>query len=243
MSDLLTAVGRAVASSGLDLIAATNIDAYDAVVPPTWRLGPRVPHMRSLVVLGHGGGIFWRRFAAARRRHPWLRAEADPLDAFTRHVVADAVATVTISRAMPIRVVHPFDAGPLVVSFQHLAEVAGLGRRSLLGVLLHPEYGPWMAFRAALLVPVAVRAPRPADGFDPCPTCVLRPCVSACPAAAVSAAGWDARRCSEARRPDDEPCGLGCHARMACVIGPEHRYSPDAMAHHQAAARAHMRRT
>jgi hypothetical protein len=35
-------------------------------------------------------------------------------------------------------------------------------------------------------------------------------------------------------------CDAGCHARIACVLAPEHRYPPEALAFHQTAARAAM---
>jgi hypothetical protein len=213
---------------GLNLVGATSVTAYDASVPAAHALGPRHPGARGVVVVGHGGGAFWDAFAAAGPP-----AGADPLDAFTRRVVGDALGPLAPGE----RLLFPF-ADP--VSFVHLAEAAGLGRRSLLGLLIHPVHGPWIAFRAALLLPSLPRAPRPADGFDPCPSCTTRPCIAACPAGAVSAAGWDVPRCADARLADDDPCAGGCRARLACVHGQADRLPPAALAFHQAAARRGM---
>jgi len=105
------------------------------------------------------------------------------------------------------------------------------------GVLVHPIYGPWMALRAAILVRGRLEAPRPADGFDPCPTCRERSCITACPAGAVGPAGWNVPRCAAHRARPDDPCAMRCHARVACVLGPEHRYPDDALAYHQRRAR------
>src|SRR5262249_14794518 len=102
--------------------------------------------------------------------------------------------------------------------------------------------GPWMALRAAILVPFALSAPRPADGFDPCPTCVERPCIQACPVGAVGPGGWDVPRCAEHRIADPEDCGSGCHSRIAGVYGREHRYPPDALAFRQLGAGVVQRR-
>ena len=123
-------------------------------------------------------------------------------------------------------------------AFTRLAECAGLGRPSLLGVLVHPVFGPWIALRAALLVPLILAAPRPADGFDPCPGCTERACVDACPAGAVTAAGWDVPRCAAHRLQAEDPCASRCHARFDCVIGRPYRYSPDALEYHQGRALA-----
>ena len=48
----------------------------------------------------------------------------------------------------PIRVLYPFGFAEDGVSFTRLALLAGLGRESLVGVLVHPVYGPWIALRA-----------------------------------------------------------------------------------------------
>jgi hypothetical protein len=236
MSDLVPALAGVLDPIGLNVIGAADVDRYDAVVPPHWRLRPRAPETRGLVVIGNGGGAFWSAFARARAVDPALAAAPDPLDAFTRTVV-EAAAPVLARRGLPYRVVHPFDAGPLTLSFVHAAAAAGLGRPSLLGVLLHPVYGPWMALRAALLLPIVPDAARPADGFDPCPTCTERPCIAACPSAAVTAEGWDVATCMAPRGRPDDACATACHARLACVVGPEHRYPPAALAHHHGAAR------
>ena len=107
-------------------------------------------------------------------------------------------------------------------------------------MLVHPEYGPWIALRAAIVVPEVVTASRPADDFDPCPTCVERPCIAACPVGAVGPQGWDVPRCVAHRLADASHCADGCTARIACVYGRPHHPPPEALAFHQAAARRTM---
>jgi hypothetical protein len=230
------------APQGLNLIGAAEVARYDAIVPPRHAVGSRAPDARTLVVIGNGGGAFWEAFRCAREREALAGRQPATLDAFTRAVVMHAVASPGLDLGGPPRVAFPWEDEPLALSFVHLAECAGLGRRSLLGVLVHPEFGPWMALRAALLLPFPVDAPRPADGFDPCPSCVDRPCISACPAGAVGPGGWDVPRCAAHRlsATDGDGCDAGCHARIACVLAPEHRYPPEALAFHQASARAAM---
>jgi hypothetical protein len=239
MEVLVTRLATRLASRGLNLVGATDAERYDASVPARWAIGPHAPHVRSLLVIGHGGGGFWTHFRRALAADPLLAARRDPLDTFTRAVVTEAVTPV----AAGLPIVFPFEAGPPALSFLHLAECAGLGRSSLLGVLVHPEFGPWIALRAAVLLPFPCSAPRPADGFDPCPRCVERPCIAACPATAVSPMGWDVPRCAGHRLSGSgDGCDSGCHARLACVYGQAHRYPPEALAFHQAYARAAMRR-
>ncbi len=229
MSAPLDGLRARLAEVGLDLIGVTSTATYDAIVPAAHRLARIAPGMRSAIVIGNGGRAFWDAFQRA------APAGLDPLDAFTRTVVRAATDPLPAGA----RVVYPFDHPGTPVSFVHLAECAGLGRRSLLGVLVHPEYGPWMALRAALLVPEAL-TPSPVPAFDPCPSCVERPCIAACPAGAVGATGWDVPRCMTHRLAVVDDCADQCHARVDCVYGRAHRYPPEAMAFHQASARATM---
>ena len=166
MEPLLERLRTRLAPHGLNLVGTTEIAAYDAVVPPAWVLGPRAGDARTAVVIGNGGAAFWAAFRRHLAADPAAGRVADPLDAFTRHVVGEAIAPLR-DELRAARVVYPFEIQTLPVSFVHLAECAGLGRRSLLGVLVHPEYGPWMALRAAILVPFALAAPRPATGSIP----------------------------------------------------------------------------
>jgi hypothetical protein len=231
---LMCALTPALARVGLNLVGAAAPDAYDARVPAQYALRNLAPEARGVVVIGHGGGAFWSAYRAFCARNPGHEATADPVDGFTRAIV-EAVARPIVGQAA--RFLYPFRFPDDPVSFMTLAECAGLGRRSLVGVLVHPTFGPWIALRAAIVLPAVVRAPRPADGFDPCPTCVERPCIAACPGGAVSERGWDVPRCGDHRARADDPCAPRCHARVACVIGREHRYPDDALVHHQTHAR------
>jgi len=87
--------------------------------------------------------------------------------------------------------------------FVELGRLAGLGAPSRLRLLLHPLYGPWMSLRAIVLTSVEWERGAPL-AFDPC-----RKCPAPCAAATSHAA-----------------------ARRACVVGPEHVYGEDALAHH-----------
>jgi len=225
---------------GLNLFGAVGVSQHDATAPPERSLGSLLPGARSAIVVGNGGRSFWSAFRRAAERRPEVSRRRDPLDAFTRDVVERAVAAHGPAGG---RLCFPFEFPDVPLSFVHLAECAGLGRRGRLGILLHPEFGPWIALRAALVLPFDVRLPRPADGFDPCSGCVERACMGACPAGAVDDAGWNVPRCVAHRLREPDDCAERCHARFDCVLGRDHRYDPDALAHHQAAARRVMVKT
>ncbi len=239
---LVPALGRALAPFGLNLIGVTTPGAYDALVPATHRLAATTAG--AIVVIGNGGGGFWRAYRDHVARRPEDAELAHPLDAFTARVLTAYALPVAERLGGRPALRLPFEEAAVPLSFVHLAEAAGLGRRSLLGVLVHPEFGPWMALRGAILVDAASPAARPAAGFDPCASCRDRPCVAACPGAAVShPAGWDVPTCLAFRveRGGDNPCVDRCHARVACVYGRHHRYPDDALAYHQGRAFAAMR--
>jgi hypothetical protein len=232
---LLHALANALVPRGLNLLGTARVADYDAAVPERYAIRGLAPEARTAVVIGNGGGEFWHAFRSHCARHPEHDRLADPLDAFTRLVVEEAVAANPTGAGA--RVVYPFRFPAEPVSFVHLAECAGLGRRSVAGVLVHPVFGPWIALRAAILLPAVVVAERAVpEDFDPCPSCVERACMPACPVGAVGPQGWDVPRCAAHRVSDPGACATRCEARFMCVIGREHRYPAEALAYHQARA-------
>jgi len=232
---VLATLRSALEPHGLNLIGATPLEPYDRLVPEEHALRRLDPGAVTAIVIGNGGRALWDALRAHARADPVLGGDPEPVDRFTSSLIEDTAARV-LGRDVR-RILYPFRFPADAVSFVRLAECAGLGRPSRVGVLIHPVYGPWIALRAAILVPFAVDLPRPVAGFDPCPTCVEQACVTACPGGAVGDAGWDIGRCAAHRRRDDDPCASRCHARFECVIGRAHRYPPDALAYHQARAR------
>lgn len=231
---LLTALGSELRPFGLNLIGAAPIAAYDALVPESHRLFGRGTTARAAIVIGHGGGAFWSAYRDHLTRHPEWEQRADPLDDFTAEIMARRALALAARLGVPAELRLPFRSSDPPLSFVHLAEAAGLGRRGLVGVLIHPEFGPWIALRGALLVGEEITAPRPAAGFDPCPSCADRPCIAACPGAAVGhPGGWDIPRCIAHRLAQPADCTDRCHARVACVYGRYHRYADGELAYHQ----------
>jgi len=242
MAHLLETVRAAAAPWGLNLAAATSVARYDAQAPATMRAAAADRDAQSIIVVANGGGDFWRAFTAHAAANPGWRERANPLDDFTRAAVEDAIAPSVRAQGVRCTPLYPFMAGAPTLNFMELGKLAGLAGPSIVGVVVHPVYGPWIAFRAALLVDVAIDAPGAALGFDPCPGCTARSCVAACPAQAVSSgAGWDIPKCLTHRVEREVDCAPRCHARVACVIGPQHRYPDDELAYHQRRALGAMR--
>ena len=213
---------EALARAGLNVTGVLAIASYDALVPAAWRAAALAPGARGALVVGNGGRALWEAFARAPER----ALAADPLDAYTRRVHAEAARACDPAAAVGFYADKRDGAYlPLVA----LAERAGFGVPSRLGVLIHRAFGPWLAIRGVLLVADALRDPEPAP-FAPCAGCPA-PCASACRGRVIGKTSFDAAGCYQTRL-THPGCAATCDARVACVVGREHAYSREQLAHH-----------
>jgi len=210
------------ADAGLALTGSIPIAEYDALVPPPWRSAALAPGARSALVVGNAGRALWDRFASSPER----ALADDPLDAYTRRVLAEAARTLAPEAAIGF---YADRREGVYLPLVALARRAGFGSPGRVGVLIHPVYGPWIAIRAVLLTheDLPFREPAP---FDPCTGCPA-PCASACHGKVIGPRGVDSAACYQARL-TLPACATACDARSACVVGPEHAYSREQIAHH-----------
>jgi hypothetical protein len=180
---------------------------------------------RSLVLVGNAGPALYDAFFGAG-----LAPGDNPLDDWTRRVIAP------IAGRFGARPAFPSD-GPPWLPFQRWAMRAEGVKPSPLGVLIHPEFGLWHAYRAALIFDRVLDLPAPPVPAHPCDSCVGRPCLSSCPAGAVTAQGYAVDNCApHVASRDGKACrSIGCLARRACPVGADHLYPDRAMAFHMAA--------
>jgi epoxyqueuosine reductase len=242
--DLMQTITTALAPCGLNLIGTTSVAVYEALVPKQYHVTPLMPRGRALVVIGNGGGDFWERFRTycdARPGH--LENHEHPLDEYTAELIERTLTPLLTEANVGYRYLYPFRFWTEPVSFMHLARAAGLAGPSILGVMIHPHYGPWMALRAAVLLDQEFSMPPAATSFDPCPTCTERACIPACPAGAIRPEkGWDIPACVNHRLQVTTDCVDYCRARYECVYGREYRYPLDELQHHQQRSFAEMRK-
>jgi epoxyqueuosine reductase len=224
-----TALGLSPAldAAGVNLAGVLAIDDYDARVPESWQSGELLPGARSAFVLATGGDDFYGAFAESPEA---ADVEAsDPLDRFLRRVVRGAAEAEGGAPGFYFE-----RRGGRFADFIGLARAAGLGAPSRLAILIHPTFGPWLAIRAVMLSKRRVE-PTPLDpAFAPCSGCPA-PCESACLGRAIPSTGFELERCVETSR-EEARCRVGCAARRACVVGPEHRYGAEAEASYRRAA-------
>jgi methylmalonic aciduria homocystinuria type C protein len=215
---------------GFDLLGATTTGAraeQGAFGLPTFGAADRL-----VLCIGNTRAL-WPKLKAAVRRSPELSASAHPVDDFTRLTVDRAAAEV--ARAFGLRHAVRYAAATCdaQVDIVSVAEAAGLGHRSPVRLLVHPEHGPWLGLRAAVVFDVegpTTTATTPA----PCETCALEPCVAAYEAAVAASGG--AHRVTQASLERDFALWLA--VRVACPVGHASRYDDEQAEYHYTKRRA-----
>ena len=230
MASQLAEIEAALDAAGLNLRGALSATRYDALVPAGWRTAELLREARTVLVVGSGGRALWDALRAAAE----FEAVSDPVDTYTARVL-DGLARDLIQVGHPSRALYPLERrGGAWADFVALGREAGLGVSSRLGLLLHPNYGPWLSIRAVLLTGLDCPLGAPLSGFDPCEGCAA-PCAEACPGDAVGPEGISASVCYATQR-TEPTCALRCSARRACMVGREHAYAKEAEAHHMGSA-------
>lgn len=231
VSDTSTAtiVGRAAviaaALSEHGLIPRGGFGFADGDAAPA---GPAGAPAKALLLVGQAGAAAWPHFLKWRESRPaQLR---DPLDMWSHEVIA------TVARRFGARAVFPSERPYL--PFQQWAMRAEKLRPSPLGILMHPEYGLWHAYRGALLFDHELDLPDPGAPAHLCDACAEKPCLASCPVDAHSvAAGFDHAGCLEyVRSAKGRACASrGCLDRNACPHGAAYRYPAEMQAFHMRA--------
>lgn len=190
------------------------------------------PGARALLLIGNAGAALWRTFAAHARDGP------EALDSWTVRTVAP------VARRFGAEPLYAFE-GPPYWPFQRWAKLAEPVHPSPLGILIHPGFGLWHAYRAALAFEQPIALPPRAAAASPCLTCLGRPCLGTCPVGAFGADGYDVAACvGHLRTEAGSDCvDLGCRARRACPVGEAHAYDPAQAAFHMRAFVRSQRRT
>ncbi|RTM02593.1 MAG: 4Fe-4S dicluster domain-containing protein [Hyphomicrobiales bacterium] len=220
--DLVGEVANALSANGLILRGGFGFG--DDEMAPAASSG--VP-AKSVLLVGQAGAAPWPHFQR------WLgqpgRPVANPLDTWSREVIG------AVARSCGARAVSPSDRPYL--PFQQWAMRAEGLKPSPLGVLMHPQYGLWHAYRGALLFEDEISPPEAHEAIHLCDTCVDKPCLKSCPVDAYSGQGFAHEACLDhVRGPRGEPCRTGgCLDRNACPYGTDYRYPPEVQAFHMAA--------
>lgn len=182
---------------------------------------------RSALLIGNAGAAYWQHFRRWREKQPIELA--NPLDSWCREIIGD------VGRRFGARTVSPSDKPYL--PFQRWAMRAEGLRPSPLGILMHPEYGLWHAYRGALLFDEDLPIETLQEENHLCDACFGKPCIKACPVDAYSETSFDHRAClKHVRGASGTRCrSRGCLDRNACPYGVAYRYPAEVQAFHMAA--------
>lgn len=210
------------AEKGLLLQAALPIDCLDLdFVRPLVAAGVDLALFNTLVLIGQAGPLLFDEVVSGHL------FDTDPFDS-----VSVGLIEAWFGQHAPDAswlVVYP---GSAVLPLGRLAEMAGWGRSSPLGLTIHPTYGLWLAHRVAFLTDISWDY-REASADHPCDSCLNRPCETACPVGAVSlSGGFDVAVCLSHRAPIGSECEYQCFSRNACPVGATYRYGLEQMRHH-----------
>ncbi|PWK69086.1 4Fe-4S dicluster domain-containing protein [Aminobacter sp. AP02] len=190
---------------------------------PPGRFGDRA---KSVLLVGQAGAAPWPHFLRWRVRQP--DNLKNPLDTWSREVIGE------VAMSFGARAVSPSDTPYL--PFQQWAMRAEGLMPSPLGILMHPEYGLWHAYRGALLFDFDIEIGTPQKSIHLCDACDRKPCMKACPADAYSPVGFAYEDClGHVRGPNGAPCRTGgCLDRNACPFGTDYRYPSEVQTFHMA---------
>jgi len=208
--DAVPLVAAALRGTGVNLVGACAIAAYDERAPAGFRSADLMPRARGVVVVGSAGRDLWQGLDVASRVNPAVWSHAHPLDTYVSSLLdrvdeALAHARVGSRRFEPLVGLSP----PHSLDFRALGVLAGLGAMGPFGLVIHPDHGPWWALRGAWLVEVEVREPgsRP----SPCSGCHA-PCIEGAPPGGIVLAT--------------------AAVRGRCVVGHGSRYTEEQVAYH-----------
>lgn len=164
----------------------------------------------------------WQAFQQSTE---YQKSVINPLDSYAKRICQ------TIADNYQGQVIMPND-GPPFYPFLRWAKRAEAVNSSPLGLLLHPQFGLWHAYRAAILLPTTWSAlpetTKTTDKIsvsDVCSPC-QKPCLTACPVDAFSEVHYNVVACkSYLQNNANAPCHTqGCLARVACPQGKAHEY-------------------
>lgn len=174
---------------------------------------------RSLLLLGPKEPGFW---AHLKGQTEW--GGPDPVDRWSRRVIG------RIACDLGAKALFPF-GGPPYHPFYQWALRTGRVWDSPVRLLVHSGQGLMVSFRGALALKEVVAVPPPA--VKPCDACAA-PCLTACPAGALTGAGYDVPACHAwlDRAEGAECLSSGCLVRRACPVSQSYARLPEQSAYH-----------
>lgn len=174
---------------------------------------------RTLLMIGPKEPGFWPHLQA---QPEWKGP--DPVDRWSRRVIG------RVACDLGAKALFPF-GGPPYQPFYSWALRTGRVWDSPIKLLVHATQGLMVSFRGALALAQTIPLPPPA--IQPCAACA-KPCLTACPAGALTGAGYDVPLChAHLSQPAGTDCMTrGCLVRSTCPAGAGYARMPSQSAYH-----------
>ncbi|MAY81836.1 MAG: hypothetical protein CL930_13785 [Deltaproteobacteria bacterium] len=226
MSVSLASIKTRMNKVGLGHIGVVTREMYDEVARPEHKAAVLAPASNSVLVLASVGRLLWDTFLKRVSISPELLTHSQhPLDDFVEQQVKDACTDLGLSGHT---VFFADERARVHLDFRSLAVLSGVGAESRLGLVIHPEYGPWMGLRAAIFIQECFPASH--SIAELCSVCES-PCVPACPGGAMDSGQWSVGKCVDFHH-RSTACSGSCAARTACIVGVESQYSEMEILYH-----------
>lgn len=204
---------KAVRAENLDIMGGFDLRPDDGLTD----------RYQTLVLLGPLEPGFWATFTSSDE---WRDQKPDPVDRWSTRVVT------RLAERFGARALFPF-GGPPWHPFFSWALRSGRAWSSPVSLLVHDQAGLLVSYRGALAMPERLNLPEAPS--SPCETCVDRPCVTACPASALTDQGYDVPACKAylSTTEGTQTCmSAGCQVRRACPVSQNYARDPDQSAYH-----------
>jgi hypothetical protein len=191
---------------------------------------PRFPGggtVLTVVLFGFVGRLQWPAFASSAE---YADGRPNPLDRWSQRLIDEIGSRYGALGLYPSQ-------GPPWLPFQRWAQRAESVYPSPLGLLIHPDYGLWHAYRGALGFRTRIALPEPIRRSNPCEACSSKPCLCACPVSALAPGHYNHAACGKhvASGAGWDCLHESCRARRSCPIGSQHRYGPEQSTFHMRA--------
>lgn len=164
---------------------------------------------QTLVLLGPDEPVFWEVFTSSNEYND---QQANAMDRWSKRII-DQIADKFDGDTK-----YPF-GGPPYNPFIDWALKTKRIWNSPVALLVHDTSGLFVSFRGAIILNEILNLP--ATKSSPCEECAEKPCLSACPAAALDSTGYDVPACHRYLDSDagDDCLLLGCQVRRSCPVG------------------------
>jgi hypothetical protein len=175
---------------------------------------------KTLVLFGNAGSSIWREFSNSPE---YADNKTDPLNRWSGRIGNEMALTLGGQAYFPF-------GEPPYRPFIKWAKKSETLTPSKLGMLIHPKYGLWHAYRFAITFDSKLSLPGSQTvSEDICSNCVEQPCLNQCPVGAFTGKDYDVESCYHFLKatPAASCHTHTCMARLACPEGAKFNYHLD----------------